>query len=72
MKFAQKLAIVMVLVLAVSFSLGGTALLHGNFSDTLQTAAAQSEAQHAMACYAMENDLRALSSRGESVTEQHL
>ena len=45
MKFAQKLGCAMMLVLAVSFSAGGCALLYGDFADRLAEADAQNQAQ---------------------------
>ena len=41
MKFAQKLGCAMMLVLAVSFSAGGCALLYGDFADRLAEAATE-------------------------------
>ena len=68
MKFAQKLGCAMMLVLAVSFSAGGCALLYGDFADRLAEADAQNQAQHSLACYAVESEILSLYSLGDAVT----
>lgn len=72
MRFAQKLACVIVLVLAAAFSAGGSVLLYGNFADALQNAAQQNEAQHALACYSLESNMLARHSRGDAVDDEFL
>ena len=70
--FAQKLTLAMLLVLAMALSLGGTAVLAGNFDDALDEAGQQAEAQHLLQCYALESDLLDVAARGETVTDSHL
>ena len=70
--FALKLTLVMLLVLTLALSLGGTVLLAGNFSDSLNEAGQQAEAQHLLQCYALESDLLDVAARGETVTDSHL
>lgn len=70
--FALKLTLAMVLVLTLALSLGGAALLAGNFSDSLNEAGQQAEAQHLLQCYALESNLLDVAARGETVTDSHL
>ena len=70
--FALKLTLAMLLVLTLALSLGGTVLLAGNFSDSLNEAAQQAEAQHLLQCYALESNLLDVAARGETVTDSHL
>lgn len=70
--FALKLTLVMLLVLTLALALGGTVLLAGNFSDSLNEAGQQAEAQHLLQCYALESDLLDMAARGETVTDSHL
>lgn len=70
--FALKLTLAMLLVLTLALSLGGTVLLAGNFSDSLNEAGQQAEAQHLLQCYALESDLLDVAARGETVTDNHL
>lgn len=70
--FALKLTLAMLLVLTLALSLGGTVLLAGNFSDSLNEAGQQAEAQHLLQCYALESDLLDVAARGETVTDSHL
>ncbi|MEG2394274.1 MAG: HAMP domain-containing sensor histidine kinase [Ruthenibacterium sp.] len=72
MKFAQKLSCVIVLVLVTGFSVGGSVLLYGNFADALQSAAQQSAAQHAYACYSLESSILAQHSRGDKIDDAFL
>ena len=72
MKFAQKLGCAMVLVLAVSFSAGGCALLYGDFADRLAEADTQNQAQHSLACYAVESEILSLYSLGDAITGEDL
>lgn len=70
--FALKLTLAMLLVLTLALSLGGAMLLAGNFSDSLNEAGQQAEAQHLLQCYALESDLLDVAARGETVTDTHL
>ncbi len=70
--FAQKMALSMMLVLALALSVGGAALLAGNFRDQLREAADAAEAQHLLQCYALESTLRDASAQGESPTDAQL
>ncbi len=70
--FAAKLTLAMLLVLAFSLSLGGAVLLMGNFTDTLEEASRNAEAQHLLQCYALESTLRDIAARGEAVSEAQL
>lgn len=70
--FALKLTLAMLPVLALALSLGGAVLLAGSFSDSLNEAGQQAEAQHLLQCYALESDLLDVAARGETVTESHL
>lgn len=72
MKFAQKLGCAMMLVLAVSFSAGGCALLYGDFADRLTEADTQNQAQHSLACYAVESEILSLYSQGDAITGEAL
>lgn len=72
LSFAQKLTLAMLLVLMLALSLGGTALLAGNFSDALDSAGAQAEEQHLLQCYALEANLRDITARGDAVTAERL
>lgn len=72
MPFAAKLTLAMLLVLAFSLSLGGAVLLMGNFTDTLDEASRNAEAQHLLQCYALESTLRDIAARGEAVSEAQL
>ncbi len=70
--FALKLTLAMLLVLTLALSLGGAVLLAGNFTDSLNEAGQQAEAQHLLQCYALESDLLDVAARGETVTDSHL
>lgn len=70
--FALKLTLAMLLVLTLALSLGGTVLLAGNFSDSLNEAGRQAEAQHLLQCYALESNLLDVAARGETVSDSHL
>ena len=70
--FAMKLTLAMLLVLTLALSLGGAMLLAGNFTDSLNEAGQQAEAQHLLQCYALESDLLDVAARGETVTDSHL
>lgn len=72
MSFAHKLTLAMLLVLAFSLSLGGAVLLAGSFSDSLDEASRNAEAQHLLQCYALESTLRDVAARGENVSETQL
>ena len=72
MKFAQKLGCAMMLVLAASFSAGGCALLYGDFADRLAEADTQNQAQHSLACYAVESEILSLYSQGDAITGEAL
>ena len=70
--FAAKLTLAMLLVLAFSLSLGGAVLLMGNFTDTLEEASRNAEAQHLLQCYALESTLRDIAARGDARSEAQL
>ena len=65
MKFAQKLSLAMILLLAASFSLGGYFMVRQNFQDALKTVLVQNEAQHAMECYALQTEILSAMAKGE-------
>lgn len=69
MKFAQKLACAMLLVLAFSFSAGGCIFLYGEFADTLANVGEQNLAQHGTVCHSLEDKLLTLRGRGDAVTD---
>lgn len=72
MKFAQKLACMMLLVLAFSFSAGGCIFLYGEFSDGLANTERQNLAQHSMVCRSLEEKLLSLYSQGDPLTDDTL
>ena len=72
MKYAQKLVCVILLVLSLSFSLGGCVLLYSDFADRLATAESQNAATHSLACYALETELLSLRSKGDPVDDTAL
>lgn len=72
MRYAQKLVCIILLVLGVSFSLGGCALLYADFADRLDRANTQNAETHALACYALENVLLGRQSRGDAMDDAAL
>ena len=69
MKFAQKMSCAMILLVAVSFSVGGFLLVWGIFSDALDDAEAQAERWHLMQCYAMESEVLTRMAQGTEITD---
>lgn len=69
MKFAQKMSCAMILLVAVSFSVGGFLLVWGIFSDALDDAEAQAERWHLMQCYAMESEVLTRMAQGSEITD---
>ena len=72
MKFAQKLSLSMILLLAVSFSFGGYFMVRQNFQDALKTMLVQNEAQHAIECYALQTEILSAMAKGEQADNEYL
>ncbi len=71
MTLAGKLTLSMLLVLTLALSVGGAAVMQGNFDDALTEAAAQAESQHLLYCYVIESDVMDITAHGDAVTEEH-
>lgn len=67
MRFSAKLVCSMLLVVVAFFSLGGSALLYGDFTDRLSSSGQQEQGQHGLVCAAVENEVLALLRQGEAV-----
>lgn len=65
MKYAQKMTCILLLVLALSFGVGGCVLLYGDFAVRLASTDERNAAVHAQSCAAMESILRSRSRQGE-------
>lgn len=72
MKYAQKMTCVLLLVLALSFGVGGCVLLYGDFSARLARTDELNAAAHAQSCAAMDSLLRSRARQGEPMDQDSL
>lgn len=72
MKYAQKMTCILLLVLSLSFGVGGCVLLYGDFAARLARTDELNAAAHAQTCAAIENVLRSRSRMGETMDEDTL
>ncbi len=72
MKYAQKMTCILLLVLALSFGVGGCALLYGDFAARLARTDELNAAAHAQSCAAMDSLLRSRSRQGEEMDRDTL
>lgn len=72
MKFAQKLSVAMIFLLAVSFSIGGYFMVRQNFHEGLEVSLDQNEARHMLECYAVQSDILTALASGEIIDDSML